>query len=187
MKKTLIIVLVVAIVAAVGFFLLKKDSKPVQTNDFSSVPVSDQLLNNMQQAGLPPLAAEGTKMHIHQHLDITINGQDKTVPAEIGEGTSFISPLHTHDSSGVLHVESPEVKDFKLGQFFTEWGIKLDQNCIGSYCSDEKNKLVVAVNGQAITDPANYVLKDHDQIHIWYGPKDQTPEIKATYQFAQGL
>ncbi|HEU4655301.1 MAG TPA: hypothetical protein VFS47_15035, partial [Steroidobacteraceae bacterium] len=30
--------------------------------------------------------------------------------------------LHTHDNSGILHVEAPEPATFTLGQFFDIWG-----------------------------------------------------------------
>jgi hypothetical protein len=32
------------------------------------------------------------------------------------------SPLHTHDTSGIIHVESPTVRSFTLGEFVDLWG-----------------------------------------------------------------
>src|SRR5262245_29031219 len=59
-----------------------------------------------------PLPQEGQVVHIHPHLTIMVNGQQQTIPALIGinvdgrgNPTSFL-PLHTHDATGTIHVES---------------------------------------------------------------------------------
>ncbi|MFD0328188.1 hypothetical protein ACFQZC_08120 [Streptacidiphilus monticola] len=76
-------------------------------------------------AGLPMLSTEGTVLHLHTHLDVYVDGKQVQVPAEIGidQATQQISPLHSHDTSGVIHIESPEKKDFTLGQFLKEWQV----------------------------------------------------------------
>src|SRR6266516_4942863 len=75
-------------------------------------------------AGLPMLGEEGTALHIHAHLDVIVNGNPVQAPADIGvdDARQKISPLHSHDTTGVIHIESPNKTDaFTLGQFFTEW------------------------------------------------------------------
>src|SRR6516162_4193467 len=57
----------------------------------------------MRAAGLPMLSREGTVEHIHAHLDVRVNGQPVDVPAMIGIDRQGISPVHTHDSTGVIH------------------------------------------------------------------------------------
>ncbi len=183
MKKAIIIIVVLVIIIGAGIFLAKQDSKPAVNKDFAFVPNETQLTNNLQKAGLEALTEEGTVLHIHQHIDITINGESKTIPADIGIASSFISPLHTHDTTGILHVESPVKKDFQLGQFFDEWGVNFSDSCIGNNCVDDTHKLVVAVNGTPITNVHDYVLKSHDEIEIWYGAKDQNPKFKKSYSF----
>ena len=190
MKKIWIIVGIIAtvtLVVGIAAYLLNQQSQPVVKNDFGFIPDGDQLLANMQKAGLAELGAEGTIEHIHQHIDIVINGQDITIPADLGIGLTFISPLHTHDTTGILHVESPVVKNFTLGQFFDEWGVVLSNNCIASYCADNTNKLVVSVNGKPIQNPHDYVLKAHDEIEIWYGPSNETVSYIRSYTFPPGL
>lgn len=62
-------------------------------------------------------------MHIHQHLDLYVDGRKVPVPAGIGIHPAVeFAPLHTHDASGVIHVESPTVRTYTLGQFFAVWG-----------------------------------------------------------------
>src|SRR5947209_1562386 len=60
---------------------------------------------------LTPVAdATPIAMHIHPHLTILINGQDQVIPAGIGVEASGDLPMHTHDDSGTIHIESPVVQ-----------------------------------------------------------------------------
>jgi hypothetical protein len=186
MKQTILIIVIVLAVIGVGFLLFKYGNVPTQGSELAAAPDDHDLTQNMQKAGLDQLPAEGTVLHIHQHLDIIINGEKKEVPGQIGIGSSFFSTIHTHDSSGVIHVESPTQKDFKLGEFFDEWGVKFNDNCIADFCSDSKHKLVVGVNGSAITNVHDYVLKAHDEIEVWYGDKATNPELIPSYAFPSG-
>ena len=90
-------------------------------------------------AGLTMLSSEGSVEHIHTHLSVTVDGKAVAVPAEVGidETAQRISPLHTHDSSGIVHVESDVKRDFSLGEFFTEWDVALSAGQIGSYSGND--------------------------------------------------
>ncbi len=194
MKKIITIVVITLAVVGIGIVLFLQDNKtqqqagqPVITNDFSKIPDNAQLLGNLKSAGLDVLSSEGTVLHIHQHLDLVINGQNTQIPADIGIGSNFISPIHTHDTTGILHVESPVVKDFKLSQFFIEWGIDFDNSHIGINFTDSSHKLVVGLNGSPVPDPQNIILKPHDEIEIWYGASDQTPALIKSFNFPKGL
>lgn len=193
MKTVAIIVVTLVVVFGAAWLLFTKGNTSLQDKiknepgDFSHVPNDNELLAGLKNAKLDALGAEGTVLHIHQHIDIIVNGQNIIIPADIGIGTGFISPMHTHDASGILHVESPVQKDFTLGQFFTEWGVKLDSNCIATFCSDGSHKFIVGINGQPVSDPANYVVKAHDEIEIWYGPKTENPTLIPSYTFTGGL
>src|SRR4051812_43964640 len=59
---------------------------------------TDQLQLRLRAIGLPALTAEGQVVHIHQHLDLFVDGKEVAVPDNIGidPGGGFISPLHTH-------------------------------------------------------------------------------------------
>lgn len=187
MKKFIIGGVVVAAIIGLGIYLSIQDSKPLESNDFSRVPTSSELLNNMTKAGLEPLKEEGQILHIHQHLEIVVNGNPVGIPANLGVGFGYISPFHTHDTTGIIHIEAAEVKDFKLGQFFDQWGVDLNDNCVGSFCANENNKLVVAVNGAPLTNVRDYAVKQYDKIYIWYGAKSESVTLPATYSFPEGL
>ncbi len=141
----------------------------------------------MRQIGLDPLLEEGQALHIHQHLDIFVRGKPVTVPADIGVGPrlAFFADLHTHEN-GVIHVESPTVRAFSLGQFFAVWGVPLSATCIGSLCERGDRQLRVWVNGEPVkADPTRIVLAEHQQIVIAYGTAEQVPDpVPASFDFA---
>jgi hypothetical protein len=66
-----------------------------------------------------------------------------------------MSPLHTHDNSGTLHVESTVNRDYTLGELVNVWG--------GLDTSNGK-VLKVTVNGQPTSDWKNHILKDKEKI-----------------------
>jgi hypothetical protein len=145
---------------------------------------ADNLQQRLKAIGLSPLPVEGTVVHIHQHLDVYVNGRHVTVPAliGIGPGGSFFSPLHTHDPTGILHVESPTESSFSLGQFFAVWGVPLSANGIGNL----KGRVRAWVNGKPLSaDPTRIVLAPHQEIVLAYGGAPK--KIPSTYSFPQGL
>jgi hypothetical protein len=144
---------------------------------------SGQLQDRLSTLGLSALGTEGTVVHIHQHLDVFVDGKKVAVPALIGiDDNAFLTELHTHDTSGILHVESPKARDFILGQAFGEWGVKLTASCISTLCG----KLSWYVNGKKMTgNPAQLVLKPHQEIVIVSGKKPA--HIPTTYKFPAGL
>lgn len=140
-------------------------------------------------AGLPMLGAEGTALHIHAHLDVFVNGSPVPVAALVGidEAAQKISPLHTHDTTGVIHIESPDAKaTFTLGQFFTEWQVPLSANQLGGLNVDSTHQLKEYVNGKERDgDPASLQLAAHDEIALVYGSAPAS--IPSSYQWTNGL
>jgi hypothetical protein len=144
----------------------------------------------LQAIGLPALPEEGTVLHIHQHLDLFVNGRRVWVPAGIGidPQLQFISPLHTHDTTGVLHVESPEPTAFTLGQFFEVWGVPLSARQIGGLRVGGGKVLRAWVNGRPLAgDPAALRLASHQQIVLAYGTAGQMPaRPPSSFEFGPG-
>ena len=149
------------------------------------------LAARLDALGLPALSQEGTALHIHQHLDVFVNGRRVVVPAGIGidEVAQFISPLHTHDPSGIVHVESPDIRTFTLGQFFGVWGVRLTPRCLGGYCAAGARRLRVYVDGKPVPgDPRLVVLEPHEEIVVAFGTAAQLPRpLPSSYEFPAGL
>ena len=110
-----------------------------------------------------------TQFHIHPILRIIANGKPQEIPANIGIKGGCMNPLHTHDASGVLHVESPEKRDFTVADFFAVWGQPFSKDQILNYKADAMHPIRTSVNGTSVDTNENTVLRDKDQIVITYG------------------
>jgi hypothetical protein len=146
------------------------------------------------QAGLVLLPNETLARHDHAHLDIWADGKSVAVPAYIGiQGgatATGLSSLHTHDSSGVIHIESPAGDRFTLGQVFNEWNVLLSPTQIGGLKTAAGKTLTVYVNGKALTtDPTKLELKAHQEIAIVYGTAAENAKVKvpSSYKWTGGL
>ena len=158
----------------------------VQIGEAPWPPELDHLRERLQAIGLPALEAEGTVVHTHEHLDIIVNGRHLMVPAGIGihEAQAFIAPIHTHDTTGILHVESDEVRSFTLGQVFDIWGVRFTASCLGAYCVDEGHMLRIFVNGLDMPgDPRSIELEQHQEIAIVYDVKGARVTVPSSYRF----
>jgi hypothetical protein len=158
------------------------------------------------EAGLQPERKEFFAVHSHAHLDVFVNGEPVEVPAAIGiditdpgvkrfedaAGVSYggielcdqpcISPLHTHDTTGVLHTEAPENETNTLGEFFVEWDVRLDERCVGGFCEPEA-PIAIFVDGERYEgDPAEIALEDGSEIAIVIGSFPS--EVPSTYDFS---
>lgn len=144
----------------------------------------------VRAAGLPMLSEEGNVMHIHAHLDVSVDGQPVVVPGGIGIGGSSqgISPLHTHNASGVIHIESPVNRAYTLGEFFTEWDVSLSPDNVGGLRVGDGKTLRVFVNGAQVTgNPAAVIIHAHDEIAVIYGNPQSAGSIPSRYEFPSGL
>jgi hypothetical protein len=147
-----------------------------------------------RKAGLVPERSEHLAYHVHSHLDVFVNGRRVRIPAGIGidvhdpavksgplpDGSlayggisppcavACISPLHTHGDYGLLHTETSKPRPNTLGQFFVEWGVRLDGDCVGGYCKPDS--IAVYVNGKRVAgDPRTILLANHVEIAIVIG------------------
>jgi hypothetical protein len=131
---------------------------------------------------LTALGQEQLAFHIHQHLDLYVNGKKVALPAGVGfTSDGRVTELHTHDATGLIHVESPQDRPYSLGQLFGEWGVWLSANRIG----DSHGKVQWWVNGKKQTgNPALLALVPHQEIVLALGPPPLV--VPKSYQFAAG-
>jgi len=158
----------------------------VQTGPAPWNAALDTLPDRLKPLGLNALTNEGEVVHIHQHLDIYVNGKKVTVPSQIGiyDG-QFLTELHTHDATGIMHVESPTKRTFDLAQFFGVWGVRLTPSCVGGYCK-ELTPWRLYVDGKPYQgDPRALELKAHQEIAIVIGTPPKV--IPSKYKFPAGL
>ncbi len=171
-------------------------------------PAPPDPMERTVQAGLKPQPKEFVENHVHAHLDVFVDGKPVIVPAGIGikiddpavrrldapDGSvsyggielcngPCISPLHTHDASGIIHTESADPEPNTLGELFIEWGVALDASCVATFCTPA-TEIGVYVDGALTTgDPRAIELTDHREIAIVIG----TPpaQIPTTADFSQ--
>jgi hypothetical protein len=147
----------------------------------------------IKAAGLSVLDAEQLAVHYHAHLDIFADDEKVTLPAGVGfviqnKKATGITVLHTHDTTGIIHIESAKNEPFTLGQLFTEWGVALSAKQVGGLQVDDTHVLQAYVNGRRFTgDPATIRLKPHLEIALWYGAKGETPTVPKSFKFPAGL
>lgn len=116
--------------------------------------------------------------HFHVSLNITVDDKPLIVPAKIGMDPPLwkyhgldkygmqsmdmtmpgMAPLHTHDTSGTIHVETSIKRNYTLGEFLDTWdGLEYSGDAVKA-----------TVDGQAISDFRNHVLKEKEHIILEY-------------------
>ncbi len=106
-------------------------------------------------------------IHDHVSLAMILNGQEAVIPQGIGikpelwkdhsldkYGPTGLSPLHTHDTSGIIHIESTTNREYTFGEFLQVWGI--DTNKISS----------VTVNGSKVPDYKDHPMENGEKVQM---------------------
>ena len=143
-------------------------------------PEYEHLAQRLHQLGLPPGGKE--TFHIHALLHIYVNGLLSPLPAKIGldPAKGLESSLHTHDSTGIIHMEASHPFNFTLGDFFSVWGVRLGPAQLGGLSGYGDDHLHFYLNGKPLSNPAAHVLHNNDSIVIGYGPDSSFPHAPST-------
>ncbi len=138
--------------------------------------------------GIKCESGEQLAFHVHAHLFILLDGKAQTVSSQIGIPGGPLFPkciywLHTHDTSGIIHIEAPSSRTFNLGQFFDIWGQPLNRSDVATH-PVPSGGLTVFVNGvQFPDDPRNIELTAHTQVVLELGQVVPPP----SFNFPSGL
>jgi hypothetical protein len=128
-------------------------------------------------------ANEQLAYHNHAHLSIYVNGSAVSLPAGIGiaPDNSCIYWLHTHDSNGVIHIESPNANTYSLGTFFKLWE---DHFSALGYPSqlNTTDGWTIYVNGKPYTGDFHAIqLLRHELITMAYNSPNVTPDTAYSW------
>ncbi|HEY7982365.1 MAG TPA: hypothetical protein VID19_12855 [Candidatus Eremiobacteraceae bacterium] len=122
--------------------------------------------------------------HHHVHLSLFVNGVQYAIP----RGTGMKNPgqqkfiyhadcfyfLHTHDETGIIHIEPPNGNVFGLHQYFGIWGMPLSTSNVAGY----QGTVTVFVNGtQQNVDPNTLKFHPFDQITLEVGSPVVSPPV----------
>jgi hypothetical protein len=174
---------------------------PPNSSTYAPWPAPADPMARARAAGLVPETYEHLEFHVHAHLDVYVDGKQVLVPAGLGIDTKnpgvhlfetdglpayggirvpcqqpCISPLHTHDVTGILHTESSSRTYNTLGQLFVEWGVPFTPTCVDTYC-EPGTTIAVYVNGSKYSgDPTKIPLSNFKEIAVVVGsPPEQIP------------
>jgi len=167
-----------AIASAVSVARPSAESVPPQGVQQPTAPTGQPV------AGISCDAMEGAKTHIHQHLLLLDHGKTVVIPPDVGRPAMrpCLYWVHTHTPDGIIHIESPQMRTFTLGDFFAIWGKPLSRTQAASLKSDKGGKLKVWVNGKPFTgDPRTIQLSAHADVVIEAGPPFPAPPKFTTW------
>ena len=152
-----------------------------------NVPLPDARVLAVAGAGRGPvdgiqcLGNEQLAFHIHAHLTVFDHGAARSIPYGVGiespqtmntpqgifvGGGRCFYWLHTHAADGIIHIESPVVRTFTLGNFFDVWGQKLGPDRVGP----ASGHVTAIYNGRLFDgNPRQIPLSAHAQIQLDVG------------------
>jgi hypothetical protein len=160
--------------------------KPVQLADGGSLGAPHFKIGNTPAGGhgqavdgITCLSQEGANLHIHTHLALLNDGKLIQIPRFIGFASNPTLPgggclywIHTHDASGIIHVESPEIlppaggSHYTLGMLFDIWGEPLGNDGVAGF----KGPVTAYVNGAKYDgDLKDIPLMSHQQVVLEIG------------------
>ncbi|MFT3886960.1 MAG: hypothetical protein QM713_02175 [Arachnia sp.] len=122
----------------------------------------------MAAAGVPQLSLGDDADPWILHLTVSVDGAAVEVPAHIGVDRlrALQAPVHTHEAGGEVWLEGEGNRASTLGQFFTLWGVRFDDDCLGSACGG----VTVRADGAPVADPAALVLRGLERVEVSVGP-----------------
>ncbi len=133
---------------------------------------------------------EYATLHVHSQLTLFYNGKQMQVPEFIGFAPSLAGGclywIHTHDGSGVIHIESPQISPpqggpYTLGMLFDIWGVPLQRDNVAGL----KGPVTAYVNGSQYDGELHAIpLGAHQEIVLEIG----TPLVPPpNYTFPPGV
>ena len=146
------------------------------------------------------------KYHIHAHLTLYKDGKRVPLPADVGIPYSqaiggrhyCLYWLHTHDTSGVIHVESPTARLYTLGQFFDIWhytslwdaqgglagpaGLVVDASFVTALKAAKPGEIHIFVDGKPVSsDYRSITLTKHKLVTVEIGTPLKPPTTHYTF------
>jgi uncharacterized protein YcfL len=164
------VLIVVIIIIAYPFMLLMGESSTQNFHVYGQA--TDTMNDDLMIDGIECVRTEQFAFHIHTKFNITINNESYPIPAGIGiNPNNCIYWLHTHDDSGIIHVESPVEKEFTLGQFLRIWNkFNSSDTVVQDITNNNINgTVVIYINGTQMNNNTNYrdvELKDQGEISL---------------------
>jgi hypothetical protein len=130
-------------------------------------PLANESAAGNQEFNLEEIHSVPLAKHDHVSMSILVNGQPFVIPEGVGMdpkywhdhsldrfGPSGISPMHTHDTSGTIHIESTTQREFTVGEFLRIIGL------------DSGTVTKMTVNDGEVADPLIHEMKRGERIQL---------------------
>lgn len=160
-----IIGVVALAVAGLAYLVVAQSQTPANA---AYPPVDNVSCQSTEQGGT----------HIHAHVTMYVNGTKTAVPANVGiaPDSSCLYWLHTHDDTGVIHIEAPGGVSVTFGNFLDIWGNHFQQLGYPSQLSDPAGWQVY-VNGKPFVGDFRAIpLQSHTLITLAYHSPGVQPD-----------
>jgi hypothetical protein len=149
MNKTIIFYFVGILVLLLGGVFLMQPKESTVSGQTTDKSPREQCVEH----------APSLSMHIHPELEIYVDDEKQVIPENVGIKENCMMALHTHDETGKIHVEFPQVRDFTLGDFMANWGQPITR---------DGYNMAMTVDGVENTEGENLILKDLQKIALRY-------------------
>ena len=178
------LITIISVIAAIVLIAGALIAYVVYANNTQNQPQTPQVVNPQY----PPVdniycdQQEQLAFHIHAHLTMYINGQALPLPSQIGiaKDQSCLYWLHTHDTSGVIHMEAPANHSFTLGNFLDEWSTEFA--ALGYPPQLDQTGWQAYVNGKPYNGDFHKIpLQTHTLITLMYNSPNAVPD--TTYNW----
>jgi hypothetical protein len=127
-------------------------------NQNQNQSISKYGINNITKSigGIQCDKIEHLVFHNHTKLVVKIQNKTQNIPGGLGIiPNNCIFWLHTHDGSGIIHIESPLKQTYTLGQFLNVWKTFDNSSFINNLSAVSSNNAInIFSNGVAI-DPSS--------------------------------
>jgi hypothetical protein len=117
----------------------------------------------------------GDTVHVHADFLMYINNERIRFTDQKYQSTpehAHHASLHFHDGNDeVIHRHADGVT---LADFFQSIGMTITNECLtldtgSTYCTNERETLLLMVNGEPMRDIERYIIGEEDQILLYYG------------------
>jgi hypothetical protein len=189
---TISIILALAVIGG-GIYYFVHQSVTTSSSTVSQHAAQGSYQEPIYNSTYPPVDSvycdqlEQSIEHIHAYVAMYIDGKASPLPAYIGipqdqsgNATCYYW-LHTHDSSGIIHIESPSNEVFTFGQFRDEWDQQFQS--VGFPPELLLNGWKIWINGKVYNGSlASIPLEAHSIITLAYN----SPNVKPVTTYNWG-
>lgn len=106
-----------------------------------------------------PNGHEAIAQHIHPVISIFVDGEREVIPANVGIDGRCMREVHTHDTTGTIHIETKEPDTtYTLPDFFAMLGEPMER---------EGYSMTVTKDGEELP-PEDLVFEDMSMVEVNY-------------------